>query len=200
MTTHPFMDLLSAREGHFRYESGYHSDLWLELDLLFLRPRKVQPFVSELAEKFAQHGITAVCGPLIGGALVAEQIAAELDIAFFYTERVVRPQHGGLYPVEYPLPKSLREAAREQRVAIVDDVISAGSAVRGTLTSLQAQGADVAVVGALLVLGDSAAQFFEPRGIPIESIVARPSPLWKPEGCPLCRAGVPLEDVTDSSA
>lgn len=196
MTTHPFLELLSAREGHFRYESGYHCDLWLELDLLFMRPRQVQPFIGALAGRLARRGITAICGPLTGGALVAEQIAAELDIAFFYTERVVHPQREGLYPVEYPLPKSLREAVRGQRIAIVDDVISAGSAVRGTLTSLQARGADVAVVGALLVLGDSAGQFFGPLGIPIDSIVARPSHLWKPEECPLCQAGVPLEDVT----
>lgn len=67
MTTHSFLDLLSAREGHFCYESGYHGELRLELDLLFLRPRMVQPFIRELAGRLAQRDITAICGPLTGG-------------------------------------------------------------------------------------------------------------------------------------
>ena len=94
-----FLKLLSARNGHFRYESGYHSDLWLDLDLLFLRPHAVQPFALALAKKLASYAVSAVCGPLVGGAFVAQMIATELNIECFYTERFVRPQPRGLYPV-----------------------------------------------------------------------------------------------------
>jgi hypothetical protein len=30
--------LLTARTGHFRYESGHHGDLWLEIPRMYLHP------------------------------------------------------------------------------------------------------------------------------------------------------------------
>lgn len=194
------MNLLAARNGHFRYESGYHSDLWLDLDPLYVRPRVIQPFAVALAHKLARHNITAVCGALVGGAFVAQIVAAELDVEFYYTERFAHPERDGLYPVEYRLPAGLRDMIRGQDVAILDDVISAGSAVRGTLVDLQACGARSVVVGALLVLGDSAPDFFAEQNIPLESFAARPSHLWAPGDCPLCQARVPVEDPTPSLA
>jgi|SRR5579859_5590540 len=190
------LEMLAARNGHFRYESGYHSDLWLDLDLLFVRPRAIHPFAAELAKQLVKHNITAVCGPLVGGALVAQMIAAELDIAFYYTERFVQPQPGGFYPVEYRLPEAVRASIQGKRVAILDDVISAGSAVLGTFADLRSFGVETAAVGALLILGDSARHFFAEQHIPLESIAARPSNLWPPSECPLCAAQIPLEDLT----
>src|SRR5215204_6419129 len=73
--------LLAGRQGHFRLESGLHGDYWCELDPLFVRPRALQPFVVELAARLARHQVEVVCGPLVGGAFVAQEIAAELDIA-----------------------------------------------------------------------------------------------------------------------
>jgi orotate phosphoribosyltransferase len=194
-----FLNLLSAREGHFRYESGYHSNLWLDLDLLFLRPNLIRPFVAELAKKVAHYQVAAVCGPLVGGALLAQMVAAELDVEFYYTERFVRPQTDSLYPVEYRLPAGLRRPIHGKDVLILDDVISAGSAVRGTLDDLQTCGIRSVVIGALLVLGSSSPNFFAERNIPLESIAAQPSHLWLPSECPLCQAQMPLEDVTADS-
>ncbi len=188
--------LLAAREGHFRYESGYHSDLWLDLDLLLLHPRTLCPFVSELADSLTRHQPEAICGPLVGGAIIAQMIAAELDLEFYYTERFVRAQQDGLYPVEYRLPAGLRPLIRGKKVAIVDDVISAGSAVRGTLADLGTHGVGPVVFGALLVLGNATPHFCTERHIPLERVAARASNLWLPADCPLCLAGMPLEDMT----
>jgi orotate phosphoribosyltransferase len=195
-----FLNLLSAREGHFRYESGYHSNLWLDLDLLFMRPHLVRPFAVELANKLASHDIEAVCGPLVGGALVAEIVASELDLEFYYTERFVLPERDTLYPVEYRLPGSLRGVVRGKNVAILDDVISAGSAVRGTLTELRNWGIGAVVFGALLVLGSSVPNFCAEQNIPIESVATMSSQLWRPLECPLCASGIPLEDITAESS
>jgi orotate phosphoribosyltransferase len=75
--------MLSARKGHFKLESGHHNNFWLDLDLLFLRPRAVHRFAVELANRLAKHKPDAVCGPLVGGALIAEMIATELDAILF---------------------------------------------------------------------------------------------------------------------
>jgi orotate phosphoribosyltransferase len=80
-------------------------------------------------------------------------------------------------------------------VAIVNDVINAGSAIRGAFEDLQACGAQVVAIGALLVLGDAAEAFAASEGVPLHSLAALPNVLWTPEACPLCGAGVSLEDA-----
>src|SRR3954447_6054899 len=80
--------LLARRQGHFRLESGHHGDLWLDLEPLFLRPTRLRRFAGALALRLDDLAIEAVCGPLVGGAFLAQAVAAELDREFYYTERV----------------------------------------------------------------------------------------------------------------
>lgn len=120
-----FLELLSARHGHFVLESGHHGTLWLDLDSLFLRPATLLPFARELARRLAAHRVDAIVGPLVGGALVAQAVAAELDVHFAFAER-----HVGAKGVTYAIPDGFRRHLQEQAVAIVDDVINAGSATR----------------------------------------------------------------------
>jgi orotate phosphoribosyltransferase len=106
------------------------------------------------------------------------------------------PDDGGLYRVRYRLPPALAGRVRGKRIAIVDDVMSAGSALRGTFAELQAHGGTVVAAGALLVLGTAGEAFFAEQGIPVEAFARDDYPLWLPDSCPLCAAGVLLEDVS----
>jgi len=125
-------ELIQARNGHFLLESGHHGDLWLDLELLCLQPARIQPFASALARRLAEHRVDAVCGPLVEGAFVGLMTAQELGVEFFYTEPCRQADDGELYSMAYRLPTALRERISGKRVAIVNDVINAGSAVRGT--------------------------------------------------------------------
>src|SRR5262249_25270913 len=156
------------RQGHFRLESGHHGNLWLDLDPLFLRPTRLRRFATALAARFADLAVEAVCGPLVGGALGAPVVAAELDVEVYYTERLPRSDGGGLHSVTYGLPNTVRPRIGGRRALIVDDAISAGSAVRATYLELQANGARPAAVGALLVLGRLAPQLADDWNIPLE--------------------------------
>ena len=73
------VELLDAKRGHFLLESGHHGDLWLALDRLFVRPARLKPFAAELGERLAAHGIDGVCGPLTGGAFIAQTVATIQD-------------------------------------------------------------------------------------------------------------------------
>jgi len=83
---------------------------------------------------------------------------------------------------------------------MVDDVMSAGSALRGTYAELRAHGAVPLVAGALLVLGSAGAGFFAEQGVAVEAVARDEYELWLPAACPLCAAGVPLEDVASPAA
>jgi orotate phosphoribosyltransferase len=189
------LELLSARRGHFLLESGHHGDLWLDLESLCLHPRRVQNVATKLAEQLSALKVDAVCGPLVEGAFVGLMVALMLDAEFTYSERFVRATDDGLFPEGYRIPAPLREGLRGQRVAIVNDVINAGSAMRGTFADLESCGADVVSICALLVLGTAASSFAASKGVPLLSIATLPNNLWTPSGCPLCSSQVPLEDV-----
>jgi orotate phosphoribosyltransferase len=195
-----FMTLVSARRGHFLLESGHHGALWLDLDPLFIEPRRIEPFVEDLTTAIRPHSVDAVCGPLLGGAFIAQLVAHALDVEFFFTERVMPAQAGGLYEARYRLPPALVARANGKRLAIVDDVMSAGSALRGTYMELQAHGATPVVAGALLVLGSAGASFFAEHGVPVEAVARDDYELWLPADCPLCADGLPLEDVASPAA
>jgi orotate phosphoribosyltransferase len=188
------LTLATAREGHFRLESGHHGRRWLDLDGLFTEPARIGPFVDALATTLREHQPEAVCGPLLGGAFLAQMLAARLACEFLFTERVPSAEAEGFYGARYCLPRGLRDRARGRRIAIVDDAISAGSSVRATYDELRALGGRPVVVGALLSLGSAALPFFEPLGIPIESVTRMPYEMWAPAECPLCASGQLLEE------
>ena len=194
-----FLRLVQGRRGHFRLESGHHSALWLDLDALFADPQAIAPFVAALAAQVRDHAVDVVCGPLLGGAFLAQLVAQSLAAEFSFTERsAVKAE--GLYGTRYELPPAHRTRLRGRRVALVDDVMSAGSALRGTHAALQAQGAIPVVAGALLVLGNLGAGYFAQQHLPLAAVLREDYELWTPAACPMCMARQPLEDAGSPAA
>ena len=191
------VDLLPMRRGHFRLESGHHGDLWLDLERLCLDPRRVRSLSRALAQRVATYDVEAICGPLVEGAFVALMVAAELGLRFAYAERLAAPDSDALFAVKYRVPDALRDELRGRRVAIVNDVVNAGSAVRGALNDLTACDARPVVIASLAVLGPAAATLAANHGVALESLASLPNTIWTPEGCPLCAAGVSLENHED---
>src|SRR5262249_21600226 len=138
-----------------------------------------------------------VCGPLVGGAFLAQVVATELDVEFYHTERVVTTDGGGLNSVNYRLPNTLRPRIGGKQVAIVDDAINAGSAVRTTCLELQASGARVAAVGALLVVGRQAAELAAGSHAPLEGIGPLPRELGRPGAWSVLAARVPVQPLIE---
>ena len=182
---------MARKQGHFRLESGHHTDQWLELDQLYRRPAALRPFAAALGSKISGLDIDCVCGPLTGGALLAQMIADELAVEFVFAERTVTDR-AGLYPVDYRIVTALREGIKGKRVAIVDDAISAGSAVRATLADVESCGAVPAALGALIIFGARGREFATNKQIPLECLVELPQAIWTPTECPMCVGGAPL--------
>ena len=185
---------VAARHGHFQLESGHHGDLWLDLGLLFSQPRRVLPWCVELAKQLAPFQVEVVCGPLIEGSFAGLLVASELEATFVYSERFMRASQDGLFPADYRLPEAARALVRGKRTAIVNDVINAGSAVRGTWEDVELRGARNVAIGAFMTLGNRARKFAESRNLPLKALVEEPIEIWEPAACPLCGTGVPLED------
>lgn len=190
------LELIDGRQGHFQLESGHHGDLWLDLDTLLLHPARLVPFVEELARRLAQTvDVGAVCGPLLGGALIASAVATLLDVELYVAEPAARSHGDGeLFRARYAVPQATRGRLRGRRVAVVDDVMNAASAVRATVSDVREAGAEVVAIGALLVLGSSAGEYAEQEGLALVKAAGIPNRIWEPRACPLCAEGRRLED------
>lgn len=73
-----------------------------------------------------------MCGPLVEGAFVALLVAEHLKLPFAYAEPGRAQAEAGLFPVRYRLPGKVAGGGRRPAGGLVNDVINAGSAVRGT--------------------------------------------------------------------
>jgi len=198
--TDDIIQALPARRGHFLLESGYHTDLWFTLDALFVNPHQIAPQVAALAVTLRPYSVSAICGPLLGGAFLAHAVATEMGLRFYYSEPAQLKADSGFFAAEYRLPPELRNRVRNERVAVVDDMISAGSSVRATVSELNAAGASTVVVGTMVLLGSHATEYFSARGVPLVALTCEKFNLWEPAECSLCRSGVWLENPVRSTS
>jgi len=182
--------LARPRRGHFDLGTGFHGDLWLDLDALFLRPSLLRPYVGMLADRLSEHRIDAVCGPMEGGALLAHALADRLGAAFLAAYRApVDPGPGGA--PAYRL-SGVPGGIAGWRVAIADDAVNAGTAVRACAGLLRGRGATPVAVAALLSLGPASAAVAEAIAVPLYTAGAIDSQAWPAAQCPLCADGIPF--------
>jgi orotate phosphoribosyltransferase len=184
-------DAVAASRGHFVYESGHHGDLWLNLDALFVDARRVRSWAAALADRAAVCQPDLVCGPLTGGAFIAQPLAAEIGVGFTFAERLA-PETGA---VQYHIPESLRLIVHGKRVLVADDAVNAGSALLATCKDLLDCSAELVGIAALLTLGESAAQIAEQHRVPLFALASLEREMWTAAECPLCNSGVPLDNV-----
>ena len=184
--------LVRAQPGHFDLGTGYHGDVWLDLDALLLRPARLRPYVGWLAERLREHRVDAVCGPLEGGAFLAYAVADLLSVAFLagYRSPAVRPGQVTGYRLP-PVPGGIGG----WRVAVVDDAVNAGTAVAACLDQARRRGAVPVAVAAVLALGQASEIVPASMGVPFYAAGTVPSQAWPAGRCPLCADGIPLTAV-----
>jgi orotate phosphoribosyltransferase len=132
-------------EGHFILSSGRRSPVFLQKALVFSHPPTTERLCAALARKLeAEFGrIDVVVGPAVGGLIPGYETARALGCRSIYTER-----DGGVM--------SLRRGftvAPEERVIIVEDIVTTGISMRETLEALK--GARANVIGAACIVDRS---------------------------------------------
>jgi orotate phosphoribosyltransferase len=183
--------LAYPRQGHFDLGTGYHGDVWLDLDALFLRPALLRPSVRWLADRLLGHSVDAVCGPMEGGAFLAQALADVLGTAFLAAHRApaLRVEEAS----GYRLPR-VRGGIGGWRVAIADDAVNAGTAVQACSDQVRVHGAVPVAVAALLSLGRASVTMAAALSVPFYAADTIQSQTWPAGECPLCSSGTPLTD------
>lgn len=167
--------------GHVVYESGHHGDAVLRLGLLTVDAFRLDRWASSLARECRPWVPEVAAGPLAGGAIVGQRVAAALGVAFVPIDRQA---DGGA--VRYEIPPELQPVVAGRRVVVVDDAINAGVAVVAAGSRLNGLGASVVGAAAIIVRNPHPSLAIDGRPIPVASLFGLQWSSWSPDDCPLC--------------
>ena len=105
-------------EGHFLLSSGLHSDKYIQCAKLLSKPKKAKDLCLSLAEKIKEKykNVNLILSPAIGGIVIGYEIGRILDVETIFAERV---------DGNFQLRRGF-EIKKEQKILIVEDVITTG--------------------------------------------------------------------------
>src|SRR5437867_8792703 len=144
MTRDDLLDLFrrsgALLEGHFRLTSGLHSSGYLQCALVLQHPAHAEALGRAIADRTRSLRPTAVLSPAIGGVVIGHEVGRALGVRALFAER----QDGEL---------TLRRGfviAENDRVLVVEDVLTTGGSTRETIQLARAAGGHV--VGAASIV------------------------------------------------
>lgn len=169
----------AIRTGHFKLTSGRHSDTYIQCARVLEHPRITNQLAAEAALRLPEDTpIDLVISPAIGGILFGFAVAAALDVPFVFTERkegVMVLRRSFVIPLN-------------ARVLVAEDVVTTGGSVKEVCDLVEAAGAVVQGVIALIDRGGS--PLFD---APFYPLLRLKTPSWDPVDCALCKAGVEID-------
>ncbi len=176
-----FQQLGVVSNGHFVLSSGRHSDEYWEKFRLLEWPRVTEQLCRQIASRYKQSGIEAVIGPTTGGALLAQEVARQLDTRCLLAE---------------PAPDGGRELRRgfvlyrSERVLIVDDVLTTGLSLRETLSAIEQFQPEI--IGLEVLIDRSGGDAITQYGVPCRALLTVSAHTYYSEECPMCKEGIPI--------
>ncbi len=177
-----FTQLGALLEGHFRLSSGSHSPNYLQCALVLQHPAEAEALGEALgkalAARLADVKPTAVLSPALGGLIIGHEVARALGVRAIFAERV----DGTL---------TLRrgfDLTPDDRVVIVEDVLTTGGSTRETMDVARGRGAVVVAAAAVINRSGSTS----PVDVPFAALAAITPPTYQPEACPMCQQGIPV--------
>jgi orotate phosphoribosyltransferase len=165
-------------EGHFKLSSGLHSPGYMQSALVLQHPQHAEALGRALAEKMRDLDATVVLSPALGGLIIGHEVARALGVRAIFAER----QEGAL------LLRRGFTLDKEDRVLVVEDVLTTGGSTRETMSVAAATGARIVGAAAIVDRSGGAVRF----DVPFAALLDMALPTYDPLACPLCADGHPV--------
>ena len=170
--------------GHFRLTSGLHSGEYLQCAKVLAHPAYAEKMGQSLAAKvkalIGDKVIDAVVAPAMGGIIIGHEVARSFATLSLFTERDAATN-------EMTLRRGF-EIKPDQKVIVIEDVITTGGSTKEVITLLNSLGVKVLAAGSIIDRSGGTADV----GVPRASLETLHPVAYKPEECPLCQQGVPV--------
>lgn len=173
-----FEETVLMQKGHFLLTSGKHSDTYMQCARLFEYPQYSQLIAADIAAAFASENIDLVVGPAMGGVILSYEVSRSLGVRNVFAERVDGTM--GLRRGFEILPN--------QKVLIVEDVITTGGSVVEVKELVEELGAIVVGVGLVVDRSNGAIDF----GCKKHAVLTTKVVSYDAKDCPICKTNIPL--------
>ncbi len=150
-------------KGHFILSSGLHSDTYMQCARVLMEPTRANKLCASLAKKLIEkHGenfADIVVAPAMGGVIVGYELARQLGLPSIFCERV---------DGKFQLRRGFN-LTEEQRVLIVEDVITTGKSSLETFELVKSFGCKI--VGEAALVDRSQDNLEQVLGVPTTTLL-----------------------------
>lgn len=175
-----FRECGAMLEGHFILSSGLRSPVFLQKAKVFQYPAQTEKLCKAMAAKIHADGfgdVTKVVSPAIGGIIPGYETARHLNLPALYTERV---------DGKFELRRGF-EIAPDDKVIVVEDIVSTGLSIRECVAALRDIGANVVAAACLIDRSGGEADV----GVPLVSLIEYKVPAYPADQLPPELAAIP---------
>ena len=162
--------------GHFILSSGRHSARYLQSALVLMDLEDATALARELIKKVDASTIDMVVAPAIGGLVVGQEVARQMNKPFLFTERKegeMQLRRG------FSIPSG-------SRLLVVEDVITTGGSVRECMAVVREHGG---VPVKVLAVVDRAPGVDGRFDVPYATALSLDVETYAADTCPLCADG-----------
>lgn len=172
-----FKDTGALLDGHFVLRSGLHSRQFFQCAIALQQMPIVEKLGAALAEKVRGLGAVTVIAPAMGGLVIGQEVARQLGVRFIFVEK----EEGKLV-----LRRGFKIAPQE-KILVVEDVVTKGGRVQETLDIVRAHGGQV--LGAAMLVDRSGGTV--DLGVPLFSLIKLNVETFHPDKLPPDLAQIP---------
>lgn len=175
-----FKECGAMLEGHFILSSGLRSPVFLQKARVFQYPHQTEKLCRALADKIRADGFggaTKIVSPAIGGIIPGYETARHLGVPALYTERV---------DGQFELRRGF-EIGADDKVIVVEDIVSTGLSIRECVDALRRIGANVVAAACLIDRSGGEADV----GVPLVSLIQYKVPAYPADQLPPELAAIP---------
>ena len=166
----------ALHDGHFRLSSGLHSPGYLQCALVLQHPQYAEALGRAIADRTRELRPTLVVSPALGGVVIGHEVGRALGIRAIFAERV----DGAL------MLRRGFSIAENDRVLVIEDVLTTGGSTRETMQVAKAAGGQVVGVASIVDRSAGSVRF----DVPFSALLEMSLPTYEPDQCPLCAQGL----------
>lgn len=172
-----YEDAGALLNGHFVLSSGRHSAHYLQSALVLMHPAHASALAAELIKDIDANAYDMVVSPAIGGLVIGQEVARQLNKPFIFTERKegeMQMRRGFTIPAG-------------AKLLVVEDVITTGGSVRECIAVVRQL---AGVPEQILAVVDRAPIQQGRFDIPHHTAITLDVETFDASACPMCAQGL----------
>lgn len=173
-----FSESNALLNGHFLLTSGRHSNQYFQCAKVLQYPSLTEKLCRLISQFFTDKKIDCVLSPAMGGIIVGQEVARQLNVRAIFAEREEK---------KLILRRGF-ELQPGERVLVCEDVVTTGGSVFETIEIVKQAGAELVGVGFIVDRSSGKVKF----GVEQKSCIELDVVSYSPEDCPICKTDIPL--------